>query len=300
MAISSDIFDGVDLSRLPAPSVVELLDFETIRDAVLADLIAFIPGFNALTPADPAYKLAEYFAYRELLIRQRVNEASLANMLAFAIGSDLDHLGANRGLERFILEDGNPDLGIARVTESDDEFRARIQRAPETYSVAGPLAAYVQLAVSASPDVRYATAVSPAPCEMNIYIQSRIGDGTASPALLAEVQAYLSGEDRRPLADLVTVASATIKPFAIEATIRTFSGPAPEVVMATAQTRLDVWLRENERLGRDITTDGIIAQIRIEGVQKVTLLSPAADIVCGPSEAAHCTGITLTRLGDGE
>jgi phage-related baseplate assembly protein len=300
MAISSDLFDGVDLSRLPAPRVVEQLDFDGLREAALADLVAFIPGFSALTPADPAIKIIEYFCWRELLIRQRVNEASLANMLAFAVGADLDHIGARRNLERFILDPGDPALGLGAVLESDDDFRARIQKAPETYSVAGPFGAYVQLAANASDDVRYASAISPAPCEMNVYIQSRLGDGTASPELIATVTAYLSHEDRIPGGDLLTVASATIKPFAIHATIRTFSGPAPEVVIATAQTRLDLWLRDNERLGRDVTTDGIIAQLRVDGVQKVTLISPAADVVCSPSEAGHCTGINLVHLGDGE
>ena len=300
MAISSDLFDGVDLSRLPAPTVVEPLDFGSIRETALADMVAFMPEFSALTAADPGIKVLEYFCYRELLIRQRANEASLANMLAFAVGSDLDHIGARRNLERFILDPGNPALAVARLLESDDDFRGRIQKAPETYSVAGPFAAYVQLAANASDDVRYASAISPIPCEMNVYIQSRIGDGTASPELLGVVLAYLSHEDRIPGGDLLTVASATIKPFAIQATIRTFSGPAPEVVIATAQTRLDLWLRDNERLGRDVTTDGIIAQLRVDGVQKVTLISPAADVVCSPSEAGHCTGINLVHLGDGE
>jgi phage-related baseplate assembly protein len=300
MAISSDIFDGVDLSRLPAPTVVEALDFDSIRDAALADLVAYMPEFGALTRADPAIKLLEYFSYRELLIRQRVNEAALANMLAFALGSDLDHIGAGRDVERFILEPGNPSLGIDPVLESDTDFRARIQRAPETYSVAGPIAAYANLAKSASSDVRYATAISPDPCDILICVQSRIGDGSASPALIATVAAYLNDEDRRPLGDRVTVQSATIKPFAISATMRTLSGPAPALILATARLRLDVWLRENERLGRDITTDGIIAQLRIEGVSKVTLISPAFDIVCDPTEAGHCTAIDLIHLGIGE
>lgn len=300
MAISSDLFDGVDLSRLPAPTVVQQLDFDTLRETALADMIAFMPEFSALTPVDPAVKVLEYFCWREILIRQRANEASLANMLAFAKKADLDHIGARRNLERFILDPGNPALGLAALLERDDDFRGRIQKAPETYSVAGPFGAYVQLAANASDDVRYASAISPAPCEMNVYIQSRIGDGTASPELLGVVRAYLSHEDRIPGGDLLTVASAAIKQFAINATIRTFSGPAPEVVIATAQTRLDLWLRDNERLGRDVTTDGIIAQLRVEGVQKVTLIAPAADVVCSASEAGHCTGINLIHLGDGK
>ena len=44
--------------------------------------------------SDPANKVLEVAAYREMLIRQRVNEAACGVMVAFATGSDLDHLAA--------------------------------------------------------------------------------------------------------------------------------------------------------------------------------------------------------------
>lgn len=64
-------FTAVDLSQLPAPSVVETLDFETILQAMLDDLLARDPDFSALVESDPAYKILEVAAYRELLLRQR-------------------------------------------------------------------------------------------------------------------------------------------------------------------------------------------------------------------------------------
>ena len=75
-------FTAVDLSRLVAPTVVETLDFETIFAAMLADLQARDSAFSALVESDPAYKILEVAAYRELLIRQRVNDAGRAVMLA--------------------------------------------------------------------------------------------------------------------------------------------------------------------------------------------------------------------------
>lgn len=299
MAISSDQFTVVDLSRLPAPDVVEPLDFADLRDVMLADAAAFIPGFNALTPADPVYKLIEYFAYRELLLRARVNEGGAAVMLPFAAGADLDNLGALYGVERFILVEADAEAGIAEELESDDDFRDRIVRTPETFSVAGPVAAYVNLARNADSDVAFATCTEPAPGQVLVTVQSRTGTGAASAELIQSVLAYLSDEFRRPLGDQLIVQTAEILEFDITADIRTFAGPDPSLVLAVAQAQLETWLAENQRLGRDITEDGIHAQLRSEGVSKVTLTG-WQDIVCTDLQAAHATNVTLTHVGVGE
>src|SRR5690606_1403888 len=76
----------LDLSLLPAPDVVEALDFETIFAAMLADLQARDPTFDALVESDPAYKVLQVSSFRELLLRQRVNDAARERMLAFASG----------------------------------------------------------------------------------------------------------------------------------------------------------------------------------------------------------------------
>ena len=79
----TNAFSQIDLSRLAAPDVVEALDFEAILAEMLADLRGRDSAFTALTEADPAYKILEVAAYRELLIRQRINEAARSVMLAY-------------------------------------------------------------------------------------------------------------------------------------------------------------------------------------------------------------------------
>lgn len=91
----------IDLSQLPAPRIVETLDYETIRRRMLEKLEQLLPGWTAADlEADPAVKILEVAAWRELLLRQRVNEAAKAVMLAFAAGSDLDQLAAFPGVKR--------------------------------------------------------------------------------------------------------------------------------------------------------------------------------------------------------
>ena len=142
-----------------------------------------------------------------------------------------------------------------------------------------------------------ASATSPAPGEVLVSILSRAGDGTASAELLATVAAIVNDPAIRPLGDLVTVASATLVRFAIVATLTTFSGPDVNMVLAAARASLDAYLAENRKLGRDINRAGIIAALKVPGVENVALPSPAGDVVCTLAQAALPTAITITHAG---
>lgn len=80
MAIASDSFTGVDLSRLPPPDIIETLDYEVIRAEALAKFATFFPDFDARLESDPVVKLIEIFAFREMILRQRINDAARAKM----------------------------------------------------------------------------------------------------------------------------------------------------------------------------------------------------------------------------
>ncbi|OWF82507.1 baseplate J-like protein [Yersinia frederiksenii] len=97
----------IDLNQLPAPDVVEKLDFETILTERKATLISLFPeeqqeavARTLALESEPLTKLLEENAYREVIWRQRVNEAARANMLAYAVGHDLDVMAANNNTER--------------------------------------------------------------------------------------------------------------------------------------------------------------------------------------------------------
>ncbi len=334
MAVASDSFTGVDLSRLPAPDVVETLSFEAILAEALAKFTEFFPDFDATVESDPVYKVIQVFAYRELVLRQRVNDAARAVMPAFARGADLDNLAAVFGIERFELIPANPETGAAAVLESDESFRRRMVLAPEGYSVAGPEGAYIFHALSADSDVLDASAVSPEPDDIKQLVQdvltaqgaasgikpavaaaldaadwpgdvtvtvlSRSGTGAPGVAVIDAVEARLSSTDVRPMTDRVTVQAADVVDFAVEATLTFLSGPDRSVVMAAAQARLADYLATSLRLGRDVTRAGIIAALHPEGVQNIDLVSPAADIVLNRQQAGYCTGVTLIDGGVGE
>ena len=146
----SPSFTPIDLSKLPPPPVVEPLDFEAIRADLLADFIARYPEFSAVVESEPVLKLFEAWAYRELLLRQRINDAARSVMIATAGGADLEHLAALFGVERLTGED-------------DHALRYRSQLAIESFSVAGPAGAYMFHGLSASDAIKDLDVTSPAP-----------------------------------------------------------------------------------------------------------------------------------------
>ena len=85
----------IDLSKLPAPQIIEELNFETILADMRRKMTELCPDWTGYAlESDPANKVMEVAAYREMLLRQRVNEAARGVMVAFAAGGDLDHLAA--------------------------------------------------------------------------------------------------------------------------------------------------------------------------------------------------------------
>lgn len=296
----------IDLSQLPPPVVVEPLDFETLFAQRKAAFIAMYPedeqeeiARTLELESEPITMLLEENCYRELLLRQRVNEAASAVMLAYSTDSDLDNLAVNFNVERLTIqeEDDSVTPPIEAVMESDADLRTRTQQAFEGLSVAGPTAAYEFWGRSADGRVADISAVSPTPACVTISVLSREGDGTASDDLLSVVAAALNDEEVRPVADRVTVQSAEIVPYQIDATLYIYPGPEAEPVRQASEQQLQAYIAAQNRLGRDIRLSAIYAALHVEGVQRVELAQPIADIVLSDYQASHCTEYTITVGG---
>ncbi|MCU5773068.1 baseplate assembly protein [Erwiniaceae bacterium BAC15a-03b] len=288
----------IDLSQLPAPQVIEVPDFETLLATRKAAFIDLYPAneqeavARTLTlESEPIVKLLEENAYREVILRQRVNEAAQAVMVAYAMNGDLDQLAANNNVQRLVITPADEEAvpPVAAVMESNADLRQRIPAAFEGMSVAGPAGAYEFHALSADGNVADASVISPAPAEVTVSVLSRTGDGTASAELLAAVSAALNDETVRPVADRVTVQSAQIVDYRIDAVLYVYPGPAVEPIRAAAELRLTSYINEQRRLGRDIRRSAIYAALHAEGVQRVELASPSDDVVLDKTQAANCT-----------
>lgn len=301
----------IDMATLPAPTVVEPLSYEAIFAAMLADLQQRLPSWTADLESDPVVKLLQTCAYRELVIRQRVNEAAKAVMLAYATGPDLEQLGALFNVQRL---DG----------EDDTRLRYRIQQGLSALGAAGPAAAYRAHATAVSASIVDVSVHSPEAGRVDVTVLahqpsptattdpqalaigaalfpgvtldaglSPTAAGSDSPTLQAVITA-LSAEDVRPLTDQVVVAAPTIKATAIVARLHLYRGPDPSTIVAQAQASLATKLASLRLIGHDMTRAGLIAALAVPGVQNVLLDSPVADIVCGDGEIAAATSIDIS------
>lgn len=297
----------IDLSRLPAPDVVEVIDFETIYTERKAAFVALYPAgkqaevlATLALESEPLAKLLQENAYREMVWRQRLNDAARAVMLAYARRTDLDQLAANVQLTRLVISpaDATTSPPTPAVMEEDPSLRERVQLAYEGLSVAGPRNAYIKHARDADGRVADATAISPQPCDALVTVLAVAGDGTAPADLVAIVDKYLSDEDRRPVGDRLTVQGAEIVNYTIAATLFFNSaGPESELALQAAQARVDAYRSERRRLGRSVNRSAIIAALHVEGVERVDLDEPAADIPLTKEQAAYCTGVAIANGG---
>ena len=207
-------FTAINLNALPRPQIIEQPTFEEIFAARKARLIELAPDLAPVLEYDsePLVVLLQEDSYRELLLRQAVQDAATGNMLAYAAGAQLDHLAAFYGVGRQVVQDADPDAipPVTEVLESDDALRSRAQLALEGQTTAGPRGSYVFWARSASGDVRDVSVTSPAPGEVLVTVLSHQSDGSPSAEVLAAVDNTLNAEDVRPLTDTVLVEAAAI------------------------------------------------------------------------------------------
>ena len=289
----------IDLSQLPAPAVIQELNYEDILAERKASLLSRVESGRVQEveatlerESEPLTMLLEENAYRELVWRKRVNEAARAVMLAYAEGTDLENLVANSNIERQVIREETDDEEA--VYESDPDLRSRAQQAWEGLSVAGPRSAYEFHALSADGDVADATAITPAPAEVTITVLSRTGDGSASQTLLDAVESVLSGEDTRPVGDRITVQAAEIIDYEIDAVLEVEDGPEKDPIIEAATANVNEYKNTQRRLGRSIRRSALFRALHVEGVRNVVLNAPADDVVLDKTQAGNCTSMTIT------
>lgn len=295
----------VDLSKLPAPKVLEELDYETLMAERKAKFLSLYPESERAVMAarlalesEPITKLLEENCYLQLMERQRINSAAQATMLAYATGTDLDVIGGNYNVTRKVIqaEDLTARPPKQEILEQDEDFRLRIQLAFEGLSVAGPRNAYIFHALSAHEKVADVSVSSPTPASVLVTVMSSDNNGIPTADVLQAVRNRLNDEDIRPIGDRVTVQACTNSNYQIRAKLHLYRGPEIEPIKQAAAEKIGQYVKEKRRLGRDISLSGIYSALHLEGVQRVELLEPTADIVLNSTQAGLCTNITIETV----
>ncbi|UTH73343.1 baseplate J/gp47 family protein [Chromobacterium sp. IIBBL 290-4] len=292
---------AIDLTRLPPPAIMETIDYESLLAEYKAKLLTLVPAEQRAAIAatlqlesEPLLMALQLACYREMLLRQRINEAARASLLAYAEREDLDNRAADYGVQRLLIQPAQPDANPPTEAqwESDERLRMRCQMAMEGLASAGPRGAYAFHAFSASADVADVDVDTPAGGTVRVWLLGR--DGAASSTLCNTVAAALNAEDVRPLCDTVDVRAAAPLSFAIEARIE--YQPGGEAVsggLAGANLRLSKMLAERRKIRGSVPRSAIDAALHVPGVNRVILTSPAADVQCGVGQFPSCAGLSV-------
>ncbi len=317
---------GVDL---PDPQIVETLNYDEIFSALVADFKSRNAGYDAFLYSDPAMKLLEVAAYREGLLRQRINDAFKATLLGLATGNDLDNLADF--------------YNVARNTgETDTALRTRVVEKIKGSSTGGGGSWYRYQALTSDDRVQDSLVTSPASGQVQVAILSnegttirnttgaaldtlgvtygvtrisnpaendddyrlRIrtaalgtsGDGTASTQLISVVDATMQRDDVKVITDLLSVVSANIIETPITADIYLYPD-TPSSILTGLEDSIRADFTSEGGLGWNLSRSWIIKKLHLAGVQRVELNTPALDLDIDDSSAAALGSITINLAG---
>lgn len=287
---------SLDLSLLPAPTIVEVLDNETI---VSRQKATFAVLWQAVRDANPSLNLPDYDvlmletdpivignqaeSYRETLLRARINEVGKANLLAFARGGDLDHLAAFYDVVRL-------------PGEADDRLLTRVVLALQGRSTGGTAERYQAVAMAADLRVRdvivYVVGRSPL---IHVAVYSTDPNGVASADLLAKVDAALQDPTVRMVNDAIQVESAVLSVVNLSADIWFLPDADADTLTRAEENLRSAWATARA-LGRDLTESWWTSKLMIAGVHKVKATT-VGDIVVPPASAVSIGTVVLTNKG---
>ncbi|OUE50273.1 baseplate assembly protein [Citrobacter amalonaticus] len=182
--------------------------------------------------------------------------------------------------------------------ESDENYAERIHLAPDSFSSAGPEAAYIYWTRTANQNIKSVSVVSPTPGLVEVRPLLANGD-LPSEELLAQVAEVLSATTVRPLTDRVSVLVPTGIDYELNAKywISTTDKNKASAIQTAATAALNeylIWQRSEQ--GRDINPDELTAKLKAAGVKRVEISSPVFTVV-GRTEVARETSVSCTYQG---
>jgi phage-related baseplate assembly protein len=278
-----------DLANLPTPTIIQEISASEILDRKIATLQQLytangLPYNVSRTAYDPAIIQLEVSALDETLVRQRINEAARARLLAYATGSDLDHLA--------LFYD------VTRMTgEADARLVKRVRLAIQGRSTGGTEPRYRLAAMSA--DIRVADVIvytvrrSPV---IHVAIFSTDVSGVADADLISAVDAVLQTPEVRMVNDIIVVRTAIRTVVNISASVWLLPDASMSVLSAMQASLRDAW-DQAQALGRNFAVSWWTSKLMLDGVHRIVPLSPIGNIIVPPDEAVALGDISLTFMG---
>ena len=300
----------VDFSQLPEPNLIQELDYESIFNERKEKFIALYPATEQNQwrtilnrESDPVVKVLQENAYLELLYRNKCNADARSLLLAYAEGSDLDHLALTEyGLIRLIVTPADNSVvpPSPAIYESDERLRERCLLSFDGMNTAGSANAYRYFALSADGRV---DGIKVRSDEANPYLldivitQVDSLNGEASVELITAVQKALDPDHVRPVCDRPTVKSSSATNYQIEAQLYVGKNAEDALLLEAANIRLDKYIKNAQKNGESIYRSAIFAALHVDGIQRVVITSPENDLVMDSYHHPYCTTKSITVGG---
>ncbi|PIO98580.1 baseplate assembly protein [Pleomorphomonas carboxyditropha] len=283
----------IDLSRLPAPTVIEALDFETLQAAFLARFAAAWAEARAIDPTlpewdvgtletDPTVIASEAWSYLRLLDRQRVNDVIKALLAPLAEGNDLDNIVARIGIERLIL------VAATDTTEAVMETDARLLQRyllAFTRPAAGSADRYLYEAMTAWPSMLAGRVIGRSvhgrKGDVDIVVSGPDGRD-ATDEELAAVRTACTSASVKPEATSVSALRATRNVYDVTGKVTVPSGPDAEAVRLEAVARILAAGTARMTIGAEVPVSALAGAAYGTSVTRVDLTAPATDIAADP------------------
>lgn len=268
--------------RLPAQQALVTIQFSLSTAQVLETVI---PSGTRVTPDGVLY----FETSSDLIIP---SGSSTGTVLAKAMVGGIIYNGFIPGQIKTIVDpvpyvlsaiNTNTSYNGADI-ESNDDYRTRIQLAPESFSTAGPEGAYIYWAKTADINIRDVSVTSPAPGEINVYTLIKNGE-IPTQDILDKVYAEVSPKNRRPLTDFVHSLAPTVSNYDIDLTyyIAVERQSEEESIRASIEDvdgSIDQYVAwQYGELGRDINPDYLKSLMFAKGAFRIVPTSPVFTVL---------------------
>lgn len=300
----------VDFSQLPVPNLIQELDYERILNERKEKFIALHEESeqekwrNVLSrESDPVTKLLQENAYLELHYQNKCNADARSLLLAYAEGADLDHLALTEyGLVRLLvtLADNSVIPPLPAVYETDERLKERCLLQYDGMNTAGSANAYKFFTLSADGRVHGIKVYSHVdnPYLLDIIIsQVDSMNGEASQELIDIVQAALDPDEVRPVCDRPIVKPSIATNYQVYARLFVGKNAEDSLVLEAANIRLENYIQKAKKNGSSIRLSAVYAALHVDGISRVVIDAPTADIEIDTYHHPVCTAKSISIGG---
>lgn len=300
----------VDFTQLPVPNLIQELDYERILNERKEKFISLYESSeqeawrNILNrESDPVVKILQENAYLELFYKNKCNADARSLLLAYAEGSDLDHLALTEyGLIRLIITPADNSVvpPLPAISESDERLKERCLLQFDGMNTAGSSNAYKFFTLSSDGRVDgikvYSHIDTPYLLDIIIsQVDSQTGESTQE--LIDIVQHALDPEHVRPVCDRPIVKSSIAAPYQISARLFVGKNAEDSLLLEAANIRIANYIQKARKNGQSIRLSALYAALHIDGINRVIIDAPAADIEIDTYHHPHCTATNITIGG---